>query len=219
MSLNLSSFAPLLATGLVVLGTTHAQDAAVDATSGRYELDPAHSFLTFAVGYAGGLASYRMDFTDFDAVIDLDAEALEASSVTVSVDPMGVAVNYPLDYRAGHQDSPYSSWPEDLSRSPRFLHADEYPEVKFASTSVERTGQTTGRITGNLTFRGVTRPISMDAGFNGVRSGREGDRIGFDAHGTFKRSDFGSDFALGYISDEVELSFTGIFVASEAEER
>ena len=182
-----------------------------------YKLDPTHAFLTFTVVH-GGISEYTVNFTDFDATLDFDPENLSSSSVNVTINPQGLNVNYPGDFKAGHPDSPYDNWPEALSNDERFLQAGEYPEITFTSTSVEQTGDTTGTVTGDLTFLGVTKPVTMDVVFNGSAAPSwNGGRVilGFDAETTINRSDFGQTSMQGAISDEVVVEFAGEFVQPE----
>jgi polyisoprenoid-binding protein YceI len=70
------------------------------------------------------------------------------------------------------------------------------------------TGSNTGSVTGDLTFHGVTKPVTLDVTFNGGLAAHPMTRkaaIGFTAKGTIKRSDFGVDFLIGIVGDEVEL--------------
>ncbi|WP_300395940.1 YceI family protein [Henriciella sp.] len=184
-----------------------------------YELEPTHAFLSFTVTH-GGVSEYTVDFTDFDATLDFNPDEPATSSIEVMIDPMGLNVNYPSDFKAGHPDSPYSTWPEALSKDERFLQAGEYPEITFVSTSAERTGDYTGTVTGDLTFLGVTKPVTMDVTYNGTANTPwtgERDLIGFNATTTFNRSEFGQESMAGVISDEVTVAFSGEFIQEEAE--
>ena len=125
-----------------------------------------------------------------------------------------VDVNYPSDYKAGHADSPYGSWPEALSQDPRFVGGSDHPEITFVSTDATATGGNTGTVTGDLTFLGVTKPVTLDVTYiNGFESQWSPGQhlIGFDATGTILRSDFGQDSLQGAISDEVAIEFSGEF--------
>jgi polyisoprenoid-binding protein YceI len=80
-----------------------------------------------------------------------------------------------------------------------FLDADKYPQMTFTSRSVEDTGNGNFRITGLLTLHGVTKPLTLDARYNGGYAGHPFDphaRVGFSARGTFKRSDYGVSFGI-----------------------
>jgi polyisoprenoid-binding protein YceI len=94
------------------------------------------------------------------------------------------------------------------------LNAQQFPQMTFRSTAVEVTAPNTMRITGDFTLHGVTRPVTLDATFNGGYAGHPMDpnaRIGFSAHGSLNRSDFG--IAAGIpepgtkmgVSDAVEI--------------
>jgi polyisoprenoid-binding protein YceI len=104
----------------------------------------------------------------------------------------------------------------------RFLEAARFPEMAYRSTKIERTGAKTLRISGDLTLHGVTRPVTLNATYNGGYAGHPMDphaRVGFSAQGTLKRSDFGIGFGIPApgttmgVSDEVnviiEAEFTG----------
>jgi polyisoprenoid-binding protein YceI len=80
-----------------------------------------------------------------------------------------------------------------------WLDAGKFPAIGFKSTSVEPTGPRTARITGDLTLHGVTKPVVLEAAFNGGYKGHPMDphaRVGFSAKGSFKRSDFGVAFGV-----------------------
>ena len=193
---------------------TGGLEGVADAT---YKLDKAHAFLSFTVIH-GGISEYTVHFTDFDATLDFNPADLASSAIEVTIDPMGLNVNYPSDFKAGHPDIEYETWPETLSKDDRFLQADDYPEITFVSTAAERTGDTTGTVTGDLTFLGTTRPVTMDVTYKGVANTPwTGDRdiLGFNATTTFDRSDFGQESMQGVISDEVTVEFSGEFLQEE----
>lgn len=186
--------------------------------SATYSLDPTHAFLTFKVPHGGGISQYRVSFTDFDADLTLDAEAPEASALTVTINPASVETNYPGDYKQGHPDSAYASWNEDLSMNPQWLNAGAYPEISFTSTAINRTSDTAGTVTGDLTFLGQTRPVTLDVTFNGATNSPfygERDLIGFDASTTITRSEWGMGAYLPMIGDEVMVTFSGEFLQDE----
>jgi len=188
-----------------------------DVAPGTYQLDRNHAFLTWTVKH-NGISDYTVNFTDFDATLDFNPEAPATSSIEVTIDPMGLESNYPGDYKAGHPDSEFESWNEALSKDARFLNAGSFDEIKFVSSSAEVKGDNTGTVTGNLTFLGVTRPVTMDVTYNGVtnypwNNGR--DTIGFTASTTLSRSNFGQESLEGFISDEVVVEFSGEFLQAE----
>lgn len=190
----------------------------VDAAIGSYALEKSHAFLWFEVTHAKGISNYRVNFTDFDAKLMFDPANLEASSAQVSINPTSLETNYGGDYSAGHGSSPYTGWNEDLARNPKFLNADNYPAITFRSTSLEKTGEYTGTMTGDLTFLGVTKSISMDVTYNGTGNKPwwpDRDIIGFSAQTRLKRADFGMDGYSGILGDDVKVQFTGEFLQDE----
>lgn len=198
---------------------TEASYAALEEVSAaNYSLERSHAFLTWKVGHSGGLSSYRVAFTDYDADLEFDPVTPENSSLTVTINPLGVVTNYPLDYKASHADSDFETWDEDVARSDRWLNADEHPEITFTSTAIERTSEDGGTVTGDLAFLGETLPVTLDVTFNGNGNAAwfgERDLIGFDATTTINRSDFGMTAAIPNISDEVVIEFTGEFLQDE----
>ena len=182
-----------------------------------YELDQNHAFLTWTVEH-NGLSKYTVDFTDFDATLDFNPEDPASSSIEMTINPMALEANYPSDYKEGHPDSDFESWNEALSKDDRFLNADEHGEITFVSTGVEKTGEYTGQVTGDLTFRGQTKPVTLDVTYNGMANlpwYGERDLVGFNATTTISRSEFGMDALQGMISDEVKIEFSGEFLQSE----
>lgn len=161
-----------------------AEAPAVTAPAGPYELDLGHSSLIFKVNHVG-VSNYTARFTDFDAQLQFDPANPERSSVTAAIDAASIETDYP---------DPKTDF-DGLLRGKDFLAADAFPQMTFRSTKVERTGPRTARITGDLAFRGVTRPVTLEATFNGgyPAGGMDptGARIGFSATGALKRSEFG----------------------------
>jgi len=187
--------------------------AAVDRTTappvpaGAYALDKAHTSLVFRVKHMG-FSNYTSRFTGLDAKLDFDPARLAASRVEVTIDPRSIDVdNAPAGFL-------------EMLAGKDWLDAERFPEMAFRSKTVEITGANTFRIRGELTLHGVTKPVVLDARYNGGYAGHPMDphaRIGFSAQGTFKRSDFGVTIGipgpgtpLG-VSDEVEVIFESEF--------
>ncbi|MEZ5866747.1 MAG: YceI family protein [Geminicoccaceae bacterium] len=180
----------------------HAAEPAIPA--GRYTSDPAHTSLTFRISHLG-FSRFTARFTRVAAVLDLDPADPAAATVKASIDPLSLATDYPFD------DMDFDAY----LAGPDWLDAAQFPAITFTSTAVATTGPTTARITGDLALHGVTRPVVLEATFNGGYAGHPldpgGSRIGFSAHGTIERSDFGittglppagSTFGVG---DTIEL--------------
>lgn len=183
---------------------TAGESAVVDVPAGEYKLDRSHASLTLRADHLG-FSFYTARFKRFDAWLQFDPANLAASQVTVNIDPTSIETDYPdpatLDFNAQLQDD-------------KWLHTAQFPQMTFRSTAVELTGPRAMSIKGDLTIRGITRPMTLQATFNGGYAGHEFDpfaRIGFSARGSLKRSEFGmgygvpepgSEFGVG---DEVEV--------------
>lgn len=182
------------------------EDVALGA-AGTYKADPWHTSVTWRVKHLG-LSNYTARFKVVDATLVFDPADLAGNSVEVTIDPLTVETDFGGDYKGTHPDSPYESFNEQLAKSPDFFNAGEFSAITFKSTGVTQTDAATGTVTGDLTFRGVTLPVTLDVTYNGMvqlpwTPGQ--DRIGFSATTTLKRSDFGMDGNLEFIGDEIEV--------------
>lgn len=180
--------------GLVVLAAALAAGLPAAAAE-RYVVDGDHSDVVFLVDHLGYSKTIgRMN--EVEGMILFDEEAVENSSVEITIDAASVDTNH-------------KARDEDL-RSANFFNVAEYPKITFKSTAVEKTGEATGRITGDLTLLGVARLVTLEVTFNrkaphpvpsydGVMT------AGFSARARIRRSDFGMDAFLPAVGDEVEL--------------
>jgi polyisoprenoid-binding protein YceI len=156
---------------------------APDVPAGEYKMDHAHSTLIFRVSHMG-FSHYTARFHKFDAKLQFDPRNLTATQLTATIDPRSIETDYP---------DPKYNFNEELAGE-HFLDAAKFPEITFRTTQVEDLGNQAMRVHGDLTLHGVTKPIVLDATYNGGYSGHPMDpqaRVGFSAHGTLRRSDFG----------------------------
>jgi len=185
-------------------------EAAPEVTYGKtatYKLDPTHASLIWRVKHLG-LSNYTARFTDFDATLQFNPDDASATSLTATINPASVETDYSGDYKTGHPDSGFDSWNEDLAQSDKYFNAGAFPQITFTTTEVTKTGADTGTVTGDLTFLGVTKPVTLDVTYNGVAQfpwAPEEDHIGFSATTTLTRSDFGLTAGTPYVGDEVEV--------------
>ncbi len=196
------------------LAEAPAQNAAVtvSAPAGTYALDPTHAALFWSFKH-NGISNYTGRFEKLSATLKLDPANLSQSSISFTADPLSVQVAFPADYKAMHKESTYGSFAEDISRNPAYLNADKFPKITFTSTKVEPTSATTADVTGDLTFLGITKPVTLKATFLGEIASHpflKVPAVGFAAEGTFKRSDFGQ--AENYVGDDVTIRFDGEFI-------
>ncbi|MGY2046676.1 YceI family protein [Methylobacterium sp. JK268] len=168
------------------------------APAGHYEADVNHSSVLWRIKHLG-LAWYVGRFSRFSAALEFRPDAVESMRLQASVDLRSVRT----EYQGGDKD-----WDRELAEDANLLDALRHPLATYASTTVERTGEATARVTGNLDFRGIAQPLVLDVSYNGSlvqhRSGKP--HVGFSARGTLLRSRHGLDFLLGpLMPDEVEL--------------
>jgi polyisoprenoid-binding protein YceI len=172
---------------------------AVTPPTGTYAVDLSHASITFRVSHFG-LSNYTMRFAKFDSTVDYDSADPAKSKLTVVVDPKSIRTDFPFPDR--------ENFDAKIATDPQYLNANAHPEIRFVSRSITRTGPTTGRIAGDLTMRGVTRPITLDAKWNGAieHPFRRVPVFGVSATGTFKRSDFGMTVLAPLVGDEVQVT-------------
>ena len=182
--LNISQFIFVL--GLLIIFCSVAYSAET------YKLDPAHSSIVFRVKHLG--VSYvfgRFNGPTGSFVFDESAPskcAIEMQAETKNVDTA-------VEKRDTHL------------KSPDFFNAGEYPLVSFKSKSVKKLSENTYEVSGDLALLGKTRPITVKVNATGAGKDPWGNfRRGFETSFSIKRSDFGMDFMMGGVSDEVNLT-------------
>ena len=167
--------------------------------SGLYELDKSHASLIWKVSHLG-LSNYTARFTRFDVDLDFDAQDPVRSRVRAEIDPTSIETDYP--------NPEQKDFDAQLVNEASWFNAEQFPKITFESTSVEKTGDNTGKVTGDLTFLGVTKPITLDVTFNkalGQHPFANKPALGFSATGSLKRSDFGMNTYIPNIGDEVDI--------------
>ena len=201
----------VLAAGLMAaILPAQAEPTLEGVASGLYNLEKTHAFLTWTVKH-NGISGYTVNFTDFEADIVFDAESPANSQLAVSINPTAMNTNYP-------DPAKKTEWEAELANDARFLNAGEFPAITFNSTEVSQTGDFEGTVTGDLTFLGVTQPVTLDVSYGGVANPPwfgQRDVIGFTASTTINRSEFGNTSLAGIISDEVVIEFSGEFLQAE----
>ena len=178
--------------------------------AGRYALDAAHTSLHARVSHLG-FSNYTIRFAEVDGTLDLDPASPAGASLVATVDPRSITTHYPFD------DLDFDAY----LAGPEWLDADAHPAITFRSTAVEPMGERTARVIGELTLKGVIRPVTLEASFNGGYAGHVLDpnaRIGFAATGSFSRSAFGISFGLPLegstigVGDRVEIVIESEFL-------
>ncbi len=142
-----------------------------------WQLDNSHSEIQFSARHMM-ISKVRGIFETFSGDVNLNQENPEQTSVDVIVDV--TSINTRDEQRDGHL------------KSPDFFDIEQYPNAHFVSTSVERTGDKTAKLHGDLTLRNVTKPIVLDVEYQGMAKSPWGaTSAGFTASGTLNRKDWG----------------------------
>jgi polyisoprenoid-binding protein YceI len=177
----------------ITSGTTAPQIA-----SGTYTLDAAHSRIGFVARHAM-VTKVRGAFDDFDATVTV-GERLEDSTVSVTI--RTASINTRNEQRDAHL------------RSNDFLGIDEFPEISFVSTEVVPVSDDVVRVTGDLTIKGVTRPVTVDFTFEGSAVDPFGNqRVGFEGSVVVNRKDWNVNWNAALeaggvlVSEKVTLEF------------
>ncbi|MEV6865041.1 YceI family protein [Streptosporangium subroseum] len=169
------------------------------ALTGQYQLDPIHSRLGFVARHVM-VTKVHGAFATFEATACLDADTPSSSTVRVSIDVASV--------ETGNQMR------DEHLRSNDFLDAAAFPQITFVSTAVDHIGAGTFQVTGDLTIKGVTRPVTIDLEYNGSAVDAQGaERVGFEGKAVINRTDFGVSFNAVLetggvmISEKITLEF------------
>lgn len=166
--------------------------------AGSYRLDPEHAALLLKIDHLG-FSQLVGRFDRFDASLEFDPDDPEAARVVATIDPASIDFDLPEF--------------EDELRGADWFDVQRFPEARFESRSIEITGESTGRITGDLTLHGMTEPVTLDVTFNGggdsLLTGRY--TLGFAAKGTLSRSAFGLGGFAPAVGDDVTLEIHAEF--------
>ena len=178
--------------------TAPAQLTLADLT-GTYTLDPAHTRIGFVARHAM-VTKVRGAFNEFEGTAVLDGANPANSHVEVRIDAASI------DTRNAQRD-------EHL-RSNDFLAMQEHPKITFSSTGVRQVDDTTFEVTGDLTIKGVTNPVTIPFTFEGAAKDPFGNqRAGFEGSVTINRKDYGVTWNAALetggvlVSDKVVLEF------------
>lgn len=171
----------------------------VELKPGQYQLDEMHSFLNFRVDHLG-LSKIIGRFNDFQATLDFDPENPTAMKMTGVVTANSLDLNNP-DFESTLQEA---DW----------LDSERFPQIVFTSDSVTLTAANQFDVNGTLSMRGVSKPITLKATFNGGADNiiTRQYTIGFQASTDILRSEFGMDTFTAFAGDEIEIELHGEFL-------
>ena len=175
------------------------QPTAIEDLSGDYQLDPAHTRIYFVARHAM-VTSVRGFFHEFEGRLHLDGANPSASTAQVTVKVAS------LDTGQEQRDAHL--------RSPDFFDVETYPYMSFQSTEVTGGDDDTYRVTGDLTIRDQTRPVTLDVTFNGSAKDPFGNlRAGFEGRGMVNRKEWGLTWNAALetggfmVSDRIRIEF------------
>ena len=189
--------APLLAQAASAPPALNTNPAAVQP--GAYSVEPMHTRVLFALSHLGFTTWYG-EFTHVSGTLTLNLKALSKSKLDLIIPANTISTsNTKVDAELN---------------SPKWLDTARCPTIEFKSTQIVRTGHNTARVTGELTFHGVTRLEALNVTFNasGVNFLTHQYTVGFNATGLIKRSDFNETTYLPAIGNNVSLIISAAFV-------
>lgn len=168
--------------------------------AGAYQVDPNHTQVTWSVNHMGfSMLEGQFGASGGSITVDPARPAATKLDVTFNVDQLSVTSG---------------RFAEHL-KSKDFFDVANHPTARFVSTGVARRGDA-ATITGDLTIKGVTRPVTLQATFVGAGPNPMNKKLnfGFRATGQIKRSDFGLGMAAPVVSDRVDLRINAAFQAA-----
>ena len=167
--------------------------------TGTYTVDASHSRIGFVARHAM-VTKVRGAFNDYEAVAEVNGDDLSDTKVRVAI--KAASVDTRSEQRDGHL------------RSGDFFDVETYPEISFSSTAVEPVGDDVLRVTGDLTIKGTTRPVTIDFTYEGSAVDPFGNqRVGFEGAVVVNRKDWGLNWNAGLeaggvlVSEKVTLEF------------
>jgi polyisoprenoid-binding protein YceI len=179
--------------------TTTTTTPAVQELTGDYTLDPAHTRIGFVARHAM-VTKVRGAFTEFEGTAHLDFTDPTKSSAKLTIQVPSITTGN------GQRD--------DHLRNNDFFDAPTYPEITFVSTGVEVKGDEEFTLLGDLTIKGVTKPVAVDFELTGTAKDPFGNtRVGFDGKTVIKRTDWGVNWNAALetggvlVSDKITLEF------------
>src|ERR1041385_2841486 len=170
--------ASLAAIAFAFFGAQVAAQPSLKVPAATYTIYSNHTHVVFAIRHMG-LSTFHGTFGHITGTLQFDPAQVERSVLNATIDMNNI-------------ETTVGELNDTLKKS--VFETAKYPTATFVSTQVVKTGENTGTVTGNLTLAGVTKPVTLNVTFNGGRDVPipfQPYRIGFDASGTIKRSDFG----------------------------
>jgi polyisoprenoid-binding protein YceI len=171
---------------------------------GLYKSDASHAYITFSYDHQGYSRPW-LRWRSWTGDLNWNPSAPEQSSITAVIDAASV-------------DSGVDKFDEHL-KSADFFEVEKFPQITFNSTSVKIDGPATAKVAGDLTVKGVTKPVTLDVKINRAADDdfAKGYKLGFSGKTAVKRSDFGVDKYTPFVGDDVEIVIEAEFVMPKEE--
>jgi polyisoprenoid-binding protein YceI len=171
----------------------------LEQLTGTYTIDPSHSRVGFVARHAM-VTKVRGGFNDFAGTFTIDADNPAASTAELTIEAASI------DTRNADRDAHL--------KSNDFFAMDQHPQLTFVSTAIEQVSDTDYRVTGELTLRGVTKPVTIDLEYTGAAVDPWGNtRVGFEGSTRVNRKDWGVNWNTALeaggvlVSEKVTLEF------------
>lgn len=179
----------------IAMHTAAPLNAAAPVALTTFTIDQAHSQMLFKVRHLG-ISTVTGRFAAFSGTFQLDPASGQAGAATISIDV--ASINTENERRNTHL------------KSPDFFASDSFPKITFVSTGIQKAAGNKYKVSGNLTMRGVTKPIVLDAEVAGTRQTAEGWLAAVNMTGTVKRKEYGLMWdrmteGVAVVSDDVTL--------------
>ena len=167
------------------------------ATS-KWVIDPTHSEIQFKVKHLV-ISTVTGSFKTFEGTVETDGDDLTTANINFSADIASIDTN--------------QAQRDEHLRSAEFFDAANHPKMTFTSSSLEKTGDDTYKLKGDLTMKGVTKPVVLDAEYGGAMTDFYGqNKAGFEITGKINRKDFGLTWSATteaggvVVGDEIKLA-------------
>ena len=168
------------------------------ATKTVWNIDPTHSEIQFKVKHLV-ISTVTGHFRQFEGTVETEGDDFDTATIHFEADTASVDTNQPQR--------------DEHLRSAEFFDSEQYPKMTFQSTTVEKTGDESYKVTGDLTIKGITKPVELKAEFGGSMTDFYGNyKSGFEISGKINRKEFGLTWdavteAGGIVvGDEVKLA-------------
>ena len=165
---------------------------AASAAPAAYTFDPMHTAVRFCWNHLG-VSRQCANLTKYEGELQYDEANPEAAALSVKFATAGIETLVPVF--------------TDHMKAEKLFDVAKFPEITFKSTKFQKTGDKAGKVLGDLTVKGVTKPVTLDVtlNFSGAHPMNKKQTLGVGAVTTIKRTDFGVSYAAPMVSDDITI--------------